>query len=154
MLKEIFILFLITLIPFIELRGSIPYGISILGLNWFTVFLIAVISNAIVGPLIYFLLDKFIHKFLLKKKWFFNGYNNLIEKKQKKIKKYVDKYGEIGIAIFIAIPLPGTGSYSAALGSYLIGLSYKKFIIANLIGVLIAGIIILFLELLLVGSAY
>ena len=142
MLKEIFILFLITLIPFIELRGSIPYGISILGLNWFTVFLIAVISNAIVGPLIYFLLDKFIHKFLLKKKWFFNGYNNLIEKKQKKIKKYVDKYGEIGIAIFIAIPLPGTGSYSAALGSYIMGLGYKKFIIANLIGVLIAGIIV------------
>ena len=69
-------------------------------------------------------------------------YNKIIEKNQKKIKKYVDRYGEIGVAIFIAVPLPGTGSYSAALGSYLIGLSYKKFIIANFIGVLIAGVIV------------
>ena len=61
MLKEIIILFLITLIPFIELRGSIPYGIGVLGLDWFIVFLIAVISNAFLGPLIYFLLNKFVH---------------------------------------------------------------------------------------------
>ena len=142
MLKEILILFLITLVPFVELRGSIPYGISVLGLNWFIVFLIAVISNALIGPLIYFLLDKLIHNFLLKNKWFSNIYNKIIERTQRKIKKYVNKYGEIGIAIFIAVPLPGTGSYSAALGSYLIGLNFKKFIIANLIGVLIAGIIV------------
>ena len=142
MLKEIIILFLITLIPFIELRGSIPYGIGVLDLNWFIVFLIAVISNAILGILVYILLDKFIHNFLLKNRWLSNMYNKIIEKNQKKIKKYVDRYGEIGVAIFIAVPLPGTGSYSAALGSYLIGLSYKKFIIANFIGVLIAGVIV------------
>jgi uncharacterized membrane protein len=142
MLKEILILFLITLIPFVELRGSIPYGISILGLNWSTVFLIAVISNTIIGPLIYFLFDKFTHNFLLKNKWFSNIYARIIKRTQRKIKKYIDRYGEIGVAIFIAIPIPGTGSYSAALGSYLIGLNYKKFIIANFIGVLLAGIIV------------
>jgi uncharacterized membrane protein len=48
----------------------------------------------------------------------------------------------LGVAIFIGIPLPGTGVYAAALGSNLIGLSYKKFIIADIIGVLIAGIIV------------
>lgn len=142
MSKEILILFLITLIPFIELRGSIPYGIGVLGLNWFTVFLIAVVSNAIIGPLIYFLLNKFVHNLLLKNKNISASYNKIIRAKQKKIKRYVDKYGEFGVAIFIAIPLPGTGSYSAALGSYLIGLSFRKFVIANLIGVIIAGAIV------------
>ena len=44
--------------------------------------------------------------------------------------------------MFIGIPLPGSGVYSGALGSYLIGLKYKKFIIANIVGVVIAGIIV------------
>jgi len=57
-------------------------------------------------------------------------------------KKPIDKYGEMGIAIFIGIPLPGTGSYTGALGAYLMGIGYKKFIIANVIGVLIAGTIV------------
>ena len=54
----------------------------------------------------------------------------------------MDKYGEIGIALFIGIPLPGSGVYSGSLGANLIGLKYKKFIIANILGVLIAGIIV------------
>jgi uncharacterized membrane protein len=46
------------------------------------------------------------------------------------------------VALFIGIPLPGTGSYSGALGAYLLGLGYRKFIIANVIGVLMAGTIV------------
>jgi len=63
------------------------------------------------------------------------------------VKPYVDKYGEWGIALFIGIPLPGSGSYSGALAAYVLGLSYKKFIIANLLGVLIAGIAVLIVSL-------
>jgi len=69
-------------------------------------------------------------------------YQKYVERTQKKIHKYVKKYGEAAVAIFIGIPLPGSGSYSGALAAYLIGLGYKKFIIANIIGVLIAGVIV------------
>ena len=53
--------------------------------------------------------------------------------------EYVEKYGEIGVAIFIGIPLPGSGVYTGSMGSYLLGVSKKDFIIACILGVLIAG---------------
>ena len=131
----------LTFFPFLELRASIPYGILFLKMHWLPVFVIAVIANIILGPVIYFFLDKVIHIFL-RIKFIDRIYQKYVERTQKKIHKYVEKYGEAAVAIFIGIPLPGSGSYSGALAAYLIGLGYKKFIIANIIGVLIAGIIV------------
>ena len=131
----------ITLLPFLELRASIPYGVNILKMPWLTVFIVCVITNIILGILIYFLLDKFVHLFL-RYKIFSKPYNHIVVGTQKKIQKSVDKYGELGVALFIGVPLPGSGVYSGALGAYVIGLKFKKFIIANIIGVLIAGTIV------------
>ena len=141
MLNQIFNLILITLLPFLELRASIPYGINFLKMPWLTVFIVCVIANIILGIIIYFLLDKFVH-FFLRYKIFSKPYNHIVLRTQKKIQKSVDKYGELGVALFIGVPLPGSGVYSGALGAYVIGLKFKKFIIANIIGVLIAGTIV------------
>ncbi|GAH86941.1 unnamed protein product, partial [marine sediment metagenome] len=65
----------------------------------------------------------------------------------RKIEPYVRKYGTFGVSLFIGLPLPGSGSYTGALGAYLLGLGYKKFVIANIIGVVIAGIIVTILTL-------
>ncbi|NQU78497.1 small multi-drug export protein [Candidatus Woesearchaeota archaeon] len=138
MLKDIIELIVITFLPFLELRASIPYGILKLNMNWVDVFMICVITNILLGILVYFMLDKFIH-LVVKIKPVGRLYDRIVQKTQKRIHKYVDKYGEIGIAIFIGIPLPGSGVYSGALGSYLLGLGYRKFIIACIIGVIIAG---------------
>ena len=139
--NNILLIIAITFLPFLELRASIPYGILILKMHWFPVFIIAVITNIILGPIVYFFIDKIMFIFL--KIDFINTlYQKCVEKTQKKIHKYVEKYGEAAVAIFIGIPLPGSGSYSGALAAYLIGLGYKRFIIANIIGVLIAGVIV------------
>jgi uncharacterized membrane protein len=127
--------------PFLELRASIPYGILNTDLNWIAVFLICVITNILLAPIVYFLLDKVVHLFFFIKP-FKKIYDYYIIKTQKKIHKYVEKYGEIGVALFIAVPLPGSGVYSGALASYILGLSYKDFIKAAVIGVLIAGVIV------------
>jgi uncharacterized membrane protein len=138
--KEILIVALSTLIPALELRASIPLGVG-LGVPWILVFFVAVLVNIILGPIVYILLDKFVC--LLKKDSIFERiYSKFVLRTQKKVSKYVEKYGEWAIAAFIAVPIPGSGSYSGALAAYLIGLSYKKFVISNLIGVLIAGIIV------------
>jgi len=139
--SNILLIIAITFLPFLELRASIPYGILILKMHWFPVFIIAIITNMILGPLIYFFLDRMLFIFL-KIKFIDTIYQKYVEKTQEKIHKYVEKYGETAVAIFIGIPLPGSGSYSGALAAHLIGLGYKKFIIANIIGVLIAGIIV------------
>jgi len=141
MLNQLSYLIFITLLPFLELRASIPYGINVLKMPWPTVFIVCVIANIILGILIYFLLDKFVHLFL-RYKFFSKPYNHIVLRTQKNIQKYVDKYGEIGVALFIGVPLPGSGVYSGALGAYVIGLNFKKFIIADMIGVLIAGTIV------------
>jgi len=141
MFLSILIIIGLTLMPLLELRASIPYGILATDLHWSLVFLIAVAANAVLGPLVYLFIDKLIHHFF-HIRWFHKWYHAHVEITQKRIHKSIEKYGEWGIALFIGVPLPGTGSYSGALGSYLLGLSYKKFIIANLLGVIIAGIIV------------
>jgi len=140
-MKELIYLILITFLPFLELRASIPFGILQTDYHWSTVFLICVITNIILGIIIYICLDKFIH-IATKIKLIDKIYKKCVEKTQKKIKKAVEKWGEPAIAVFIGIPLPGSGVYTGALGAYLIGLNFKKFVIANIVGVLIAGIIV------------
>ena len=141
MINNILYLIFITLLPFLELRASIPYGINVFRMPWLNVFIVCVIANIILGILIYFMLEKFV-KFFLRYKIFSKPYNKIVLTTQKKIQKSVDKYGELGVALFIGVPLPGSGVYSGALGAYVIGLNFKKFIIANIIGVLIAGTIV------------
>ncbi|MBW2999189.1 small multi-drug export protein [Candidatus Woesearchaeota archaeon] len=145
-MNEILLLVLLTLLPLLELRASIPYGIFSTDLHWMTVFLVCVVTNIILGPIIYFFLDKIVHVFL-KIRVLDKLYRKYVTRTQRRIHKYVEKYGELGVALFIGIPLPGSGSYSGALGSYIIGLGYRKFIIANIIGVLIAGVIVTIISL-------
>ena len=110
------------------------------------VFLICVFANAVLGPVIYLFLDNVIHLFL-RIKTVDKAYNYYVERTQHKIHKYVDKYGLIGVSLFIGVPLPGSGSYSGALGSYLLGIDMKRFIIANIVGVLIAGVLVTIISL-------
>ena len=99
---------------------------------------IAIIANILVGPVLYYFID-WIVRFFTKFKAVEKMYNKYVGKLQKKIHDKVERYGEIGVAIFIGLPLPGSGVYSGAIGSYVIGLSKKKFFYATVIGVLIAA---------------
>lgn len=138
---EILVLIGLTFVPFLELRASIPYGILNTNLHWTTVFLVCVAANAVVGPMVYFFVDKVMGVFLRIKR--IEGmYNSYVIRVQKKIKGPVEKYGEWGLAVFIGIPLPGTGSYTGAVAGYLLGVGYRKLTIANLLGVTMAGIIV------------
>ncbi len=148
----------VTMLPFLELRASIPLGIlsgsvklplglyaSGFGMPWPIVFLVCVISNIILGVLIYVFFKKIIN-FFTRFRWFRGFYNFFFTRTQKKAHYYVDKYGEIGMAIFIGMPLPGSGVYSGALGAHILGFGFKRFFIAMVIGVLIAGVIVTLLS--------
>ena len=150
-MNEILNLIWITFLPFLELRASIPYGIIKANLDWFLVFFVCIITNIFLGIILYPLLGKII-KIFTKISIIDKCYQKYVEKTQKKIHATVEKYGEWAVAIFIGIPLPGSGVYSGALAAYLIGLNYKKFIIANIIGVLIAGIIVTIISLTGIGA--
>ena len=140
MINDIVLLILVTFLPFLELRASIPVGFFGLGghLSLPSVVLICVVTNIVLGWLIFLVLGP-VFSFVRKWSWFDQNVWPVIERTRDKIHPYVEKYGELGVAVFIGIPLPGSGVYSGALGAYVLGVSRKKFVVANVIGVLIAG---------------
>lgn len=140
-MNDVILLILITLLPFLELRASIPYGILATDIHWVAVFIVCVLTNIILGPIIYLILDKFVH-IVIKIDFIGKIYKHFHEKTQKKIHKYVENWGWIGLALFVGFPAPGSGVYSGALAAYILGMSHKRFLIATIIGVLIAGIIV------------
>jgi len=131
----------LTLLPFLELRASIPYGVFNTDLSLTAIFFICVLTNILLAPLIYFFLNNIIYLFL--KINFINKlYQKTVSRVQRKAHKYVEKYGILGLAIFIGVPLPGSGVYSGALAAYILGFKFKDFFKAAVIGVLIAGVIV------------
>jgi uncharacterized membrane protein len=141
MLLKLGILILISMLPIFELRGSIPLGIWKFDLSPCLVILICVISNIAVSPLVYFFLDWMI-RLGCKIKWIDSLYQKYSHKVIGKIQVKMDKYGIWGLAVFIAIPLPGSGVYSGAIGAHALGISFKKYMIAAVIGVCIAAAVV------------
>ena len=152
MLKAIAILFLITLIPGLELRASIPMGI--LGGRWIdapmfwpAVVITCLISNILIGWAFFGLLGPLV-RFFRRVPFIDRLLTRYLDSAQRRLKPSVDKYGFWGLAIFIGIPLPLTGAYSGAAGAFALGMETKRFMIANLVGVLIAAICVTIITLL------
>jgi len=132
-----------SMLPFTELRLSIPYAIA-QNANPLTTFIVCVTANILVILPIFLFLDS-IHSKLLRIK----AYANLSElvlmrvrPKSIKIKRKMALYGFPALALFVAIPLPMTGAYTGTIIAWLLGLDKKRSFIAIAAGVMIAGIIV------------
>jgi uncharacterized membrane protein len=129
-----------SLLPVSELRGSIPLGLAC-GLPLSIVFLIAVVSNACVFPVFYVFLIS-IHKLLMKLSLYRKTFGFFVERTRRRIGPQLEKYGYLGLVLFVAIPFPATGAYTGTLGAWLFQLKKRKSFLAVLLGVVIAGIIV------------
>lgn len=128
---------LITLAPITELRISIPFGLTS-GMSPFFVIPVAIILNILVFFPAYFAFKLFSKKLFIK----FKIVRKIVEQREKKAAPYIEKYGILGLAIYIGIPLPITGVWTGALIACILNLEWKKSFLAVCIGVLIAGTII------------
>lgn len=144
---QVLLLIAVTLIPALELRASIPFGmlygsehfgIDPNALSWPVVVLVCVMTNIILGWCVFFVLHP-IFRLLDHCPWFHRLVVPIMTRMQGRLKPYVEKYGELGVALFIGVPLPGSGVYTGAVGAFLLGLDRRKFVVANVVGVLIAG---------------
>ncbi|MEK6835470.1 MAG: small multi-drug export protein [Nanoarchaeota archaeon] len=132
---------LLSLLPISELRGSIPYAIS-QGVNPGLAFVGGVISNFLVAPILFFFLDN-LHKYFLKIKTYEKLFNKYVERNRKKFEKHVGtKFEFWALVIFIAIPAPLTGVYSATIIAWFFNLKRRKSYLALFLGTLGAGIIV------------
>ncbi len=131
-------LIIISMLPIIELRGAIPVGV-LLGMPPIESFLISVVGNLIPIPFI-ILLGRPIFNWLKKTKLL----AKLMEKLEKRIEKKADsvmKKAALGLYIFVAIPLPGTGAWTGALIASMFDMRFKYALPSIALGVITAGII-------------
>lgn len=132
---------LVSMIPIIELRGGLPFGVA-LGLPYYLAFPAAVAGNLIPAPFIIVYIRRI---FELMRKYLprLNGVVDKLEKKAHLKGKKVQKYQYLGLWLFVAIPLPGTGAWTGCLAAAFLGMRLKKAMPAVVLGVLTAGCIML-----------
>jgi len=135
-----------SMLPIIELRGAIPLGINFYHMVWYKTVILSIIGNMLPIFLILFLLDK-IEK-LLSHIPIFKKFFNWLFTRTRKRSKIIEDYEMIGLAIFVGIPLPGTGAWTGAVAAFLLGLNYVPALIAIFAGVLIAAVVVTGLSLL------
>ena len=140
--KEILI-FLISMTPILELRGG-NLAAALLNMDPKNSFIICLLGNIIVIPIALFFLE-LIFK-LLRKIKFFDKIITKIENKCLSKREQLDKYGYLGLLLFVGIPLPGTGAWTGCFLASLLGMNKKKSAIAAMLGVLMAGIIMMILS--------
>ena len=131
-------LFIISLIPLIEARGSVVYGAAI-GMPWYQVLPLSILGNMLPVPFILLFGMKLI-KYLKTTKLFglfFTKYEAKLMLKSKEI----DRYSFIAVVLFVGVPLPGTGAWSGSLIATILNINYKRAIPAIFLGVILAATI-------------
>lgn len=131
---------LLAAVPLIEQKGSIPLGIHTYNINPITVFLLTFVGSLLPVPFVLVFFNK-IFDWLGKYK-LFSGFYNLINRKINKNKSKFEKFEEIALITFIAIPLPTTGVWTGTAIAAFLKLDFKKSVMCAVVGSFLCGIIV------------
>ena len=131
--------FFISMVPIIELRGGLPYGIA-LGLPYPAALTAAVLGNMLPVPFIILFIRRIFAWMRKHSKWW-DGIISKLEQKAHLKGRVVQKYSAIGLCILVAIPLPGTGAWTGALVAAVLDMRLKKAVPSIFLGVCIAAAI-------------
>ncbi len=138
------IIFLISMVPLIELRGAVLYS-QYLGLPIVASYIICVIGNMLPVPFIYLFARKILE--WGKDKPVVGGFFTFcLEKGQKAGRKLTEKAGRglfVALLLFVGIPLPGTGAWTGTLAASILDMDFKSTVTAVMLGVLLAGVIMM-----------
>ncbi|GHU72511.1 hypothetical protein FACS189450_10440 [Spirochaetia bacterium] len=130
----------LSFLPISELRGGIPFAIAN-GVPWYWAYLFSAGMNALVAPACWIFLST-LHKLFLKMAWYKKFFDRFVERAREKLRGGVEKWGWLGVAAFVAIPLPVTGAWTGTLGAWILGISKRRTMLAVIIGVITAGAIV------------
>ena len=131
---------LVSMIPVVELRGGIPFGVAA-GLPVWAAFIAAVIGNLIPVPFIIVYIRR-IFQWMRRRMPRLNSLVDKLERKAHLKGQKVTKYKYLGLMLFVAIPLPGTGAWTGSLAAAFLDMPLRKAIPSVVLGVLIAGMAI------------
>lgn len=144
MIKKYLIVFFVSMVPLIELRGAIPYS-QAYDLPIIPSYIVAIIGNMVPVPFI-FLFARKILEWGKDKKIIGKICSWCLTKGEKggdKLKKSAGKGLFVALTLFVGIPLPGTGAWTGTLAASILNMNFKSSILAVMIGVVLAGIIMM-----------
>ena len=143
MLQKYLLIFLVSMVPLIELRGSIIMAVG-MNLDYFTALAISVVGNMLPVPIIYFFARKVL-EWGKDKPYIGKFFTLCLEKGEHGGQKLVARAGRGGLflalLLFVGIPLPGTGAWTGTLAASFLNMGLKSTTLAVSLGVIMAGII-------------
>ena len=147
MLLHYLIIFFISMVPLIELRGAIPYAVGFIDagypLKLWLCYVVAILGNMVPVPFIFFFARRVLE--WGKDKKLIGGFCNwCLVKGHKGGDKLQAKAGRglfLALLLFVGIPLPGTGAWTGTLAASILDMDFKKSVLAVMLGVILAGII-------------
>ena len=134
--KELVVL-AISALPVLELRGALPVAVNLFHFPWYYALLLAIIGNLLPVPFLLLFLNTIFR--LLSKVDIFDRILHWLFEHTRRRGKIINRYERIGLALFVAIPLPVTGAWTGSLAAVLFGLKFKHAFLSIFVGVLIAG---------------
>ncbi|KNF09682.1 putative membrane protein [Gottschalkia purinilytica] len=143
LIKKEYIVMLLAATPISELRGAIPFGIS-LGLSPLNSTIISIIGNIVPVPFLLILLEPIF-------KYFENviGIGRILtwaKNKGMKHKEKIKKYSVFGLFILVAVPLPSTGAWTGCVVATLFKIKFRDAMIAIISGIVASGIVVFLLS--------
>lgn len=139
------VMMLLSALPLTELRASIPVAYTVMADTWcwpwWKIYLLAVAGNMLPVPFVLILLGP-VSRWLSRWKPFERFFNWLFERTRKRAGAHVEKYRAMGLAVFVAIPLPVTGAWTGSVAAFVFGIPKKLALPSILLGVITAGAII------------
>ena len=143
MLKQYLLCFLVSMVPLIELRGSMVMAVG-MDLDYFTSLAVCALGNMIPVPIIYFFAREVLH-WGAGKPYIGKFFSYCLEKGEhagQKLRKTAGRRGLfLALMLFVGIPIPGTGAWTGTLGASFLNMGFKSTVVAVSLGVLIAGMI-------------
>lgn len=142
--KEL-IVFIISILPILELRGGL-IAASLLNVSPLTGYIVSIIGNTLPVPFILLFINKILDWMGKSKIKRMNKLSKWLDKKARKHKDSIEKYGYLGLTLFVGVPLPGTGAWTGCLAASVLNMDKKKSFISIMLGIIMASIIMMLIS--------
>jgi len=134
------IVVIISVLPVIELRGALTVGINLFHLPWYQALYLTIIGNMLPVPFLVLFVESLAR--VISRTEMGKRLVDWVLKRTRRYTGLIEKYEPIGLMLFVAIPLPGTGAWTGSVAAFLLGLKFTRAVLSIAAGVVIAGAIV------------